>query len=88
MEISDYKLELMALQTRDTELANEQGFKTKQEWYSHIKNQDTDEIASAVIDLSKRYNIPLNVVADNFDPSMVIRVGNIVSKLTHSKKMK
>ena len=75
--INDYKLELTLLQREDTKNAFEH--KIKKDWFNYIINQKEDAIAMAIIDLSKRYDIPLSNVACSFDPSMVIRVGRQIN---------
>ena len=78
----DFKLELMALQKKDTMDANEQGFFDKDSWFKHIINADKDIVAESIIDLAKRYDIKDTVVAYYFDPTMLIRL----SKVKNDKK--
>jgi hypothetical protein len=78
--IDDFKLELKALQQKDTENANNMGYKTKREWFEYIMKEKDDEIAKAIMDLAVRYNVPLNTVAYNFDPTMVMRVGKLIKQ--------
>ena len=82
MNIEDLKLEIKALQQKDTEDAIENGFNDKDEWFKYIINKDNDEVALAIQDLSKRYNVDENVIAVHFDPTMLIRL----SKIKHSNK--
>jgi hypothetical protein len=85
-DIEDYRLEIILLQEKDTRMAKESGHKTKQDWYNHIINSEADEIAIAIIDISERYNIPVETVASHFDSSMVMRVGKILSEDKYKTK--
>ncbi len=74
MTIEDLKLELLALQRKDTENAKNNGFNNKDDWFKHIITLDNDEIANAIIDLAKRYNLNENTVASYFDSTMLYRI--------------
>lgn len=86
MNINTYELEILTLQKKDTENALASGYKTKKEWYDFIIKQDTDEIADAILDIAKRYNLDAATVANTFDPSMVVRLGKRMNQ--KSKEMK
>ena len=77
MNIDDFKLELISLQKRDIEDANNNGFKDKDSWFKHIINSEKDEVAEGIIDLAKRYELNDNVVAYYFDPTMLIRLSKV-----------
>ncbi len=77
MDIEDFKLELTALQNKDIEDATALGFNNKDSWFKYIINKDKDEVAEAIIDLAKRYQVQDNVVAYYFDPTMLIRISKI-----------
>lgn len=77
MTIEDLKLEIKALQQKDTEDAINNGFNNKDEWLKYILNQGNDEIAKHVQDLAQRYNISDNVIAFYFDPTMLIRLSKV-----------
>ena len=74
MDIDNIALEIKALQKKDTEDALNSGFKNKQAWFKHIINSDTDEVAKAILDLSKRYDVSETVIANYFDPTMIVRL--------------
>ena len=80
MTNEDYTFELKLLQLKDTENALENGFKTKNDWFNFIKEQKHDEIAEAIISLSQRESLDVGLVASHFDPTMMFRVANILSK--------
>ena len=75
--LEDYSLEVRLLQEKDCELAAANGITTKEEWFEHIIAQDNDPTALHIISLADRYDIPVTNAANDFDPSMVIRVGKI-----------
>lgn len=77
-KLKDYRFEIMALQTADNNNAYENGFNTKQSWCNYIIKQEYDEIAQAIISISERYEVPLEQVAYDFDPTMIIRVTKIL----------
>ncbi|MDD2409867.1 MAG: hypothetical protein PHD03_04045 [Bacilli bacterium] len=60
--------------------------KLKKDWYNFIIKREIDEIANAIISLSSRYNIPLERVANDFDSSMIMRVGKIIQNNTKTRK--
>ena len=72
--LEDFKLELVLLQKKDTEDAINNGFKNKDDWFRYIISQKTDEVAEAIINLAKRYNLNENVVASYFDSTMLYRI--------------
>lgn len=91
--IEDLKLELKALQYKDAEDAvratkniikkrkdetlTDQKQIIKEEWLKIIEKKGKDEIAEAIIDISKRYDTPIENIAYFFDPvglSMLYRV--------------
>lgn len=84
LNIEDLKLELTLLQRADTEEALKQGFTEKDKWILHkINSKENDEIAEAIIDISKRYNVPVYNLAQKFDKSgftMYLRVANQMKK--------
>ena len=85
MTIDNVKLELLALQKKDTEDAINSGFKSKDDWFKYILSSDKDEVAEAVLDLSKRYDLDENVIANYFDPTMIVRlikIKNQAKKIT------
>jgi len=84
--LKDYLAEIKALQVADYERALENDFKTKKDWYNFIIKREIDEIANAIISLSSRYNIPLERVANDFDSSMIMRVGKIIQNNTKTRK--
>ena len=77
MSIEDYKLEIVALQRKDTENAKKNGFKNKDEYFKYIINEKKDEIAEAILDIARRYNVDKNIVAYNFDPTMIVRINKL-----------
>ncbi|NLL01417.1 MAG: hypothetical protein GX265_00090 [Mollicutes bacterium] len=81
-EILDLKLELELLQKKDYEDALNHGIDNKKDWYEYIIKQDKDEIAEAVINVAKRYNVLAENVANIFDSTMVMRI----TKVMQSKK--
>ena len=81
LTIEDYRLEILLLQKRDQELALEQGFTTRRAWLENILKQDNDEVAEAIIDMARRYEVPVETVASNFDPAtMTARVLKVLEK--------
>ena len=84
MDIEDFKLEIKALQQKDTEDAINNGFNDKDSWFKYIINQEQDEVAQSIIDISKRYQVNENIVAINFDPTMLIRLSKVKNQ---TKKM-
>ena len=81
MDIEDFKLELTALQSKDIEDAKTCGFNDKDSWFKYIINKDKDEVAEAILDLAKRYQVQDNVVAYYFDPTMLIRISKIKNSI-------
>lgn len=81
LNIDDLKLELQALQAKDTEDAKKAGFKTKDDWTLYKLNHPEmkDEIAEALIDIAKRYNVSLGTLAAIYDKglSMFLRVQSV-----------
>ena len=77
MTIDDLKLELIALQKKDTINALNKGFKNKSEWFKYVINEKEDEVASAILDIAKRYSIKDDIVAYHFDPTMVLRITKV-----------
>ena len=84
--LKDYLLEIKALQVADYKKALENDFKTKKDWFNYIIKQENDEIANAIISLSNRYKIPLERAANDFDSSMIMRVGKIIQNNTKTRK--
>jgi len=84
--IADYRLEIIVLQQRDTNLAKENGCRNKKEWFDFIKNSETDDTALAIINIAKRYDLPLERVAHDFDSTMIIRVGAILDRQTKQEQ--
>ncbi len=84
--LDEYFLEIKALQKADYDRAIESGYTTKKDWYDYIITQEEDNIANAIISISNRYNIPLYRVANDFDSSMIMRVGKIYKNNTKIKK--
>ena len=78
--INELKLELMALQLKDTENALNNGFNNKEDWFKYIINSNNDEIAQATLDLSQRYNVNENILAIHFDPTMLLRINKIKNR--------
>jgi hypothetical protein len=72
--LEDFKLELILLQKKDTEDAINRGFKNKDDWFRFVISQKKDEVAEAIINLAKRYNVNENVVASYFDSTMLYRI--------------
>ncbi len=83
MNIEDLKIELIALQKKDTKNALTKGYKDKESWFKHVINESEDEIAEAILDIAKRYQVKENVVAYHFDPMMIFRI----SKIKKDKKI-
>lgn len=83
--LADYHLEIKTLQVADYKNAVANGFESRASWYNYIISQNTDEIAEAIIDISNRYNVSLQRVASDFDPSMIMRVGKIINNKSNTK---
>lgn len=68
-----------ALKSKRKNYKSEEEWKEKirEEWLKIIKEEGKDEIAKAIIDMSKRYDTPVENIAYFFDPnglSMLYRV--------------
>lgn len=87
-KLEDYRFEIKALQLADYNNAYENGFTTRESWYNFIVNQDYDDIAQAIINISKRYQVPLDRVAYDFDHTMIMRVGKIIKNKNDAKTLK
>ena len=85
--LEDYFLEIRTLQMLDYKNATENNFDSRTAWFNHMMSQQKDEIAEAIISLSERYEVPLSRAAEDFDPSMVLRVGRIKNLEKSSKKL-
>lgn len=80
-KLEDFKLEIELLQKKDYQNAIEQGFYNKKDWYENIMKASNDEIAEAIINLAKRYDLLVENVANIFDSTMIMRVGKIAKKV-------
>ncbi len=86
--LEDFKLEIELLQKKDYQNAVELNFDNKKDWYEYIIKQAEDQIAEAIIDLATRYDVPIENVANIFDPTMIIRVGKIIKEKNALKTKK
>ena len=79
MKTEDLRIELKALQRKDTENAITKGFNNKYDWFKFIIKQNTDEIAQSIQEIAQRYQINENIIAFHFDPTMIIRLNKLKS---------
>ena len=53
MKTEDLRIELKALQRKDTENAITKGFNNKYDWFKFIIKQNTDEIAQSIQEIAQ-----------------------------------
>ena len=79
MTIDDLKLELITLQKKDTINALNKGFKNKSEWFKYVINEKEDEVASAILDIAKRYNTSTsNIISLNNLKNNNLSIGQVL----------
>ena len=79
-KLNGYRSEIKRMQLLDNANATALGFIEKKDWFNHICQQDYDYVAKALIELAKRYKLPYERVAHDFDSTMIVRLGRYIER--------